>query len=168
MRQESFCGKIKQACTINRNKHAQPLRKDLQDAVISALIYRKCLYLSLLQIIERERLFPFTKFLSHFPFCFIIIGNINIVPSDLLENSCKAARNLISHDGFKVRFLKCFPVVEILILFTVLYHLLNYYNDSANILSTCRVFVQMDIPQSVFHQLVVPWILHEKKKKKNT
>lgn len=31
VRQECLCAKIKQACAINRNKHAQPLQKDLLD-----------------------------------------------------------------------------------------------------------------------------------------
>lgn len=63
--------------------------------VIRALIYRKCLRPGLaldncrIEIISFAKQVPFS-----FSSCFIKIENLNIVSSDLFENSCKATRNI--------------------------------------------------------------------------
>lgn len=95
VRQERLYGKIKQACTINRNKQAEPHREIYWMKCDQSLYLQKVFVWWFVLIIVGYRVFPSTK---PVPFSLSLLSHHNwycyIVSSNSFENSCKATRNI--------------------------------------------------------------------------
>jgi hypothetical protein len=95
VRQERLHGKIKQVCTINRNKQTEACREIYWMQCDQSLNLQKVSVPWFVLLTVGYRVFPSTK---RVPFSLSLLFHHNwfcyIVSSNLFENSCKATRNI--------------------------------------------------------------------------